>query len=132
MYMYVHIISNTFSQSRVGHEWGASQLGAPQVSNTLPSQESCPASKKISRPSGLRADGSGTKRSPGRGVALSRDGQSTNSEKFTRKYHRFHYGIGRRNITLLAVILILAPHLSYHLAFPLLGVGAAGDEGDPV
>ena len=46
MYMYVHIISNTFSQSRVGHEWGASQLGAPQVSNTLPSQESCPASKK--------------------------------------------------------------------------------------
>ena len=46
MYMYVHIISNTFSQSRVGHEWGASQLGAPQVSNTLPSQESCPALKK--------------------------------------------------------------------------------------
>ena len=46
MYMYVHIISNTFSQSRVGHEWGASQPVAPQVSNTLPSQESCPASKR--------------------------------------------------------------------------------------
>ncbi len=41
-------------------------------------------------------------------------------------------GSGGEKITLLAVILILAPHLSYHLAFPLLGVGAAGDEGDPV
>ena len=30
------------------------------------------------------------------------------------------------------MILILAPHLSYHLTFPLLSVGAAGDEGDPV
>ena len=86
----------------------------------------------FSSQAGLRADGSGRKRSPGWGVALSRDGQSANSEKFTRKYHRFHYGSGRRNITLLAVILILAPHLSYHLAFPLLSVGAAGDEGDPV
>ena len=28
--------------------------------------------------------------------------------------------------------LILAPHLSCHLAFPLLFVGAAGDEGDTV
>ena len=39
------IISNTFSQSRVGHEWAAPQPVAPQVSNTLPSQESCPALK---------------------------------------------------------------------------------------
>ena len=52
--------------------------------------------------------------------------------KSTRKYHRFHYGSGRRNITLLAVVLILDPHLSYHLTFPLLSVGAVGDEGDPV
>ena len=43
------IISNTFSQSRVGHEWAAPQPVAPQVSNTLPSQESCPALKKRSK-----------------------------------------------------------------------------------
>ena len=59
----------------------------------------------ISRPSGLGADGSGRKRSPGWGVVLSRDGQSANSVKSTRKYHRFHYGNGRRNIFLLAVFL---------------------------
>ena len=39
-------ISNTFSQSKVGHEWDAPQPVAPQVSNTSPSQESCPALKK--------------------------------------------------------------------------------------
>ena len=44
-------------------------------------------------------------RSPGWGVVLSRDGQSANSVKSTRKYHRFHYGNGRRNIFLLAVFL---------------------------
>ena len=59
----------------------------------------------FSRPSGLGADGSGRKRSPGWGVVLSRDGQSANSVKSTRKYHRFHYGSGRRNIFLLAVFL---------------------------
>ena len=32
----------------------------------------------------------------------------------------------------LPCFLILAPHLSCHLAFPLLFVGAAGDEGDTV
>ena len=32
----------------------------------------------------------------------------------------------------LPCFLILAPHPSCHLAFPLLFVGAAGDEGDPV
>ena len=30
------------------------------------------------------------------------------------------------------MVLILDPHLSYHLTFPLLSVGAVGDEGDPV
>ena len=39
-------ISNTFSQSKVGHEWAAPQPVALQVSNTLPSQESCPALEK--------------------------------------------------------------------------------------
>ena len=49
MYMYhigMYKISNTFSQSKVGHEWDAPQPVAPQVSNTSPSQESCPALKK--------------------------------------------------------------------------------------
>ena len=32
----------------------------------------------------------------------------------------------------LPCFLILAPHPSCHLAFPLLFVRAAGDEGDPV
>ena len=38
---------------------------------------------------------------------------------------------GEASLNLLC-FLILAPHPSCHLAFPLLFVGAAGDEGDPV
>ena len=41
-------------------------------------------------------------------------------------------GAGGETSLYLPCFLILAPHLSYHLAFPLLCVGAAGDEGDPV
>ena len=41
-------------------------------------------------------------------------------------------GTGGETSFYLPCFLILAPHLSYHLAFPLLGVGAEGDEGDPV
>ena len=44
----------------------------------------------------------------------------------------FIMGAGGETSPNLPCFLILAPHLSCHLAFPLLGVGAAGDEGDPV
>ena len=44
----------------------------------------------------------------------------------------FIMGAGGETSLYLPCFLILAPHLSYHLAFPLLCVGAAGDEGDPV
>ena len=44
----------------------------------------------------------------------------------------FILGAGGETSLYLPCFLILAPHLSYHLAFPLLCVGAAGDEGDPV
>ena len=44
----------------------------------------------------------------------------------------FIMGAGGETSLYLPCFLILAPHLSYHLAFPLLSVGAAGDEGDPV
>ena len=44
----------------------------------------------------------------------------------------FIMGAGGETSFYLPCFLILAPHLSYHLAFPLLGVGAEGDEGDPV
>ena len=41
-------------------------------------------------------------------------------------------GAGGETSLNLPCFLILAPHLSCHLAFPLLFVGAAGDEGDTV
>ena len=41
-------------------------------------------------------------------------------------------GAGGETSLNLPCFLILAPHLSCNLAFPLLFVGAAGDEGDPV
>ena len=41
-------------------------------------------------------------------------------------------GAGGETSLNLPCFLIPAPHLSCHLAFPLLFVGAAGDEGDPV
>ena len=44
----------------------------------------------------------------------------------------FIMGSGGETSLYLPCFLILAPHLSYHLAFPLLGVGAEGDEGDTV
>ena len=44
----------------------------------------------------------------------------------------FIMGAGGEKSLNLPCFLILAPHLSCHLAFPLLFVGAAGDEGDPV
>ena len=44
----------------------------------------------------------------------------------------FIMGAGGETSLNLPCFLILAPHLSCHLAFPLLFVGAAGDEGDPV
>ena len=44
----------------------------------------------------------------------------------------FIMGAGGETSLYLPCFLILAPHLSCHLAFPLLCVGAAGDEGDPV
>ena len=44
----------------------------------------------------------------------------------------FIMGAGGEISLNLPCFLILAPHLSCHLAFPLLFVGAAGDEGDPV
>ena len=87
---------------------------------------------KVSRPSGLGADGSGRKRSPGRGVASAGTGKAQTLRNFTRGYHCFHYGSRRRNITQLAVSLNPRPPPECHLAFPLLFVGAAGDEGDTV
>ena len=64
---------------------------------------------------------------------LSRDGQSADSEKFLLEdIIDFIMGAGGETSLNLPCLLILAPHLSCHLAFPLLFVGAAGDEGDPV
>ena len=63
---------------------------------------------------------------------LSRDGQSANSEKLQEDIIDFIMGAGGETSLNLPCFLILAPHLSCHLAFPLLCVRAAGDEGDPV
>ena len=60
---------------------------------------------KISRPSGLEADGSVRKRCPGWGVASAGTGKAQTLRNFTRGYHRFYYGGRRRNITQLAVLL---------------------------
>ena len=64
---------------------------------------------------------------------LSRDGQSADSEKFLLEdIIDFIMGAGGETSLNLPCLLILASHLSCHLAFPLLLVGAAGDEGDTV
>ena len=83
---------------------------------------------------GLRADGAGesalpAEESPWRLRALSRERELL---EFYKKTASISSRERENRITLLAVVLILDPHLSYHLTFPLLSVGAVGDEGDPV
>ena len=67
--------------------------------------------------------------SPWRLRALSRERELL---EFYKKTASISSRERENRITLLAVVLILDPHLSYHLTFPLLSVGAVGDEGDPV
>ena len=67
--------------------------------------------------------------SPWRLRALSRERELL---EFYKKTASISSRERENRITLLAVVLILDPHLSYHLTFPLLCVGAVGDEGDPV
>ena len=44
----------------------------------------------------------------------------------------FITGAGEENHSTYRGLNPFDPHLSYHLTFPLLSVGAVGDEGDPV
>ena len=88
----------------------------------------------ISSQAGFRAEGAGesalpAEESPWRLRALSRERELL---EFYKKTASISSRERENRITLLAVVLILDPHLSYHLTFPLLSVGAVGDEGDPV
>ena len=90
--------------------------------------------REVSSQAGLRADGAGesalpAEESPWRLRALSRERELL---EFYKKTASISSRERENRITLLAVVLILDPHLSYHLTFPLLCVGAVGDEGDPV
>ena len=89
--------------------------------------------RALPRICGLGADGSVRKRLSRLRSRLSRDGQSADSEKFLLEdIIDFIMGAGGETSLNLPCLLILASHLSCHLAFPLLLVGAAGDEGDTV
>ena len=112
--------------------WLGLGWGGDQLSENISFVWSKTSYSGVSRPSGLEADGSMRKRCPGWGVASAGTGKAQTLRNLTRGYHWFHYGGRWRSILNLPCFLILAPHPSCHLAFPLLFVRAAGDEGDPV
>ena len=86
----------------------------------------------ISSQAGLRADGAGESALPAEESPSAGTGRAQTLRNLQENIIDFIMGAGGETSLYLPCFLILAPHLSCHLAFPLLCVGAAGDEGDPV